>query len=224
MRAPSSLNSRAASPRSAMRLFDIFGGLREHGLHRLEQLDIVIGESQLGHVRGAARAMAMTSPATMAAWRTRSTGSLAAWATASSMMPSRAPWRSSPSRSAAEKLLLGSVARENRCCSSDVRSRPERERKSSQMRDRLPARSSCGRLRRSRMVREGRDSRCRFCPVAAAGKKRGDDFDLVAMRFAKQGGEQRYFCAAFRDRGNPSRSFDQVIQQHHQHHDRIIQA
>ena len=59
----------------------------------------------------AALATSPSSPASISARRTSAAGTPAARATASTITPSSAPWRSSPSEEAAQEPLLGSVAR-----------------------------------------------------------------------------------------------------------------
>ena len=73
----------------------------------------------------AARAVSRRLPLSIAARRTSAAGTLAAAAMASSITPSRAPWRSSPTRRRTRKSCSAAVARANRAWSNPLRAAAE---------------------------------------------------------------------------------------------------
>ena len=121
MRAPSSLYSKAASPRRSSASVDVLRRAREHGRDRRQQAQ---REAARGPPRPPPRAARATSPrlaANIAAWRTSPGGRPAACAIASCTRPSSAPWRTSPSSSSARKRRSSSRARSSSARKAAVR-------------------------------------------------------------------------------------------------------
>ena len=97
---------------------DVLRGLREHRLQRGEEREPEAARAPRRLPSMAAAAAAPRSPLSIAARRTSGSGTSAARETASTITPSRAPWRISPIRSPRRNACSSAVARANRSWSA----------------------------------------------------------------------------------------------------------
>ena len=210
MRAPSSFHSTDAGPVAASAVATSGAGDASIGCTARPGTMPTVASAASPPV-SAARAVAPREPDIMCARRTAAIGTPAALATASTITPSSAPWRSSPPSTRHSNCCSGSVARPNTSVSSarraaltplpDIEARRSIAASTSRTQRRLARPASTSTSRSVAHPTPMRPWRGR------AGEDADGDVDLVGCEAPQQRGQQRRLLAALASRSRaPARS------------------